>query len=108
MGRRPAGILTSPRRRSAAGDGTGDAGKRPPRRIWVRFRRVLAVKPVMGALGAIPLVNHGLGADVLALYTAAGTPTASATTQISCLWAAAPLVVLIRGSESGHHNEHVV
>ena len=74
----------------------------------MRFRRVLAVMPVMGALGAIPLVNPGLGADELAVYPVAGTPTASPTTQISFRGAAAPLVVLVSGSQSGNHNGHVV
>src|SRR5436309_11945185 len=106
MGRRPAGILTSPRRRSAAGDGTGDAGKRPQRRIWVRLRRVLAVMPVMGALGAVPLVNPGLGADELAVYPSAGTQTASPTSQISFRGATQPLVVTVTGSSSGDHSGH--
>ncbi len=72
----------------------------------MRLRRVLAVMPVVGVLGAAPLVNPGLGADELAVYPSAGTQTASPTSQISFRGATQPLVATVTGSSSGNHTGH--
>jgi len=69
----------------------------------VRLRRVLAVTPVIGLLGGVPVVQ---GADTLSVYPTAGTQTASPTTQISFRGAAtAPAAsVLVSGSATGPHS----
>ena len=89
------------RRRAGAGNASGIT----PRRIWVTFRRALAVVPVVGLLGGVPFVQ---GADDLSVYPTAGTRTASPTSQISFRGGqpVAP-TIHVEGSSSGAHTGKV-
>ena len=71
--------------------------------------RVLAVLPIMGVLGAVPFVNLSPGAADVSVYPAAGTPSASPTTQISFRGVSNLLAgqITVTGSKSGVHGGQV-
>src|SRR5207237_3031672 len=82
---------------------------RPSRSRLVTWGRVVAVLPIMGVRGAVRFVNLSPGAADVSVYPAAGTPSASPTTQISFRGVSNLLAgqITVTGSKSRVHGGQV-